>query len=136
MRKYETVFVISPNSSEQETNDIVSSLEQVLTGGKGTLIKTDRWGKRKTAYPVEKFNEGQYVLFFYDAEGPLVKELERKMRMNEKIIRFLTVKAVSDQMPIRPTDADFYPGEAGPRADARRPEREGREEDRHESYER
>ncbi|MEW5805905.1 MAG: 30S ribosomal protein S6 [Acidobacteriota bacterium] len=117
MRRYETVFIVSPNTSDQETNEIVSLLEQVIIVGNGNIVKTDRWGKRKLSYPIEKFEIGQYFLFFYDAEGALVKELERKMRMHEKIIRFLTVRSESGQMPIQPTDSDFHVTGSAPRAE-------------------
>jgi len=109
MKRYETVFILSPDVSEQETNQIISSFGQVIAEGKGTLIQTDRWGKRRFAFPIYKFGEGNYYLFFYEADGSIVKELERKMRMNENVLRFLTVQSKSGQTPIRPTDSDFQP---------------------------
>ncbi len=107
MNRYETVFIISPNVPDQEVNEIISSFEQVIGGGKGNLIQTDRWGKRRFAFPIKKFDEGNYILFFYEADGACVKELERKMRMNENVIRFLTSRSKSGDTPIKPTDSDY-----------------------------
>lgn len=107
MQRYETVFIISGNVSEQETNEIISSFEKVITGEKGKLIQTDRWGKRRFAFPIDKFGEGNYFLLFYDADGAIVKELERKMRMNENVLRFLTVRSKEEHAPKKPTDMEY-----------------------------
>lgn len=108
MEKYETVMVISPNLAEQQISDLITPLEQSIKETKGNLIQTDQWGKRKLAYPVKKCDEGFYVLFFYEAGGETVKELERRIRMNENVIKFITVQSVGDK-PTRPSDMDSYP---------------------------
>ncbi len=107
MEKYETVMILSPDLAEQQINDLITALEQSVNETKGNLIQTDQWGKRKLAYPVKKCEEGFYVLFFYEASGDTVKELERRMRMNENVIKFLTVQSLTDK-PSRPTDMEFH----------------------------
>ncbi len=108
MGKYETVLLISPNLEDQQREVLLSSLEQSISDTKGNLINMDKWGKRKLAYPVRKFEEGFYVLLFYEAGEETIKELERKMRMNEDVLRFLTVQSQTDEAPGRPTDMEMY----------------------------
>lgn len=92
MTRYETIIVGDPTLTDDENTAIVGSLESTIAEGKGTLIRTEPWGKRKLAYRVQKFDEGIYTLFFYEGEAVLVKELERRIRMNDRLIRFITVK--------------------------------------------
>ena len=90
--RYETIVVGVPTLTEDEFGDVVKSLESTITEGKGTLIRTEPWGKKRLAYRVDKFDEGYYTLFFYESEPPVVKELERRIRMNDQMLRFITVK--------------------------------------------
>ena len=90
--RYETIIVGDPTLTDEEHGAIIAGLEATISEGKGTLIRTEPWGKRKFAYKVHKFDEGNYTLFFYDGEAALVKELERRIRMNDRLVRFLTVK--------------------------------------------
>ena len=90
--RYETIVVGAPTLTEDESAAIVSSLESTIADGKGTLIRSEPWGKKKLAYRVQKFDEGYYTLLFYEAEPTVVRELERRIRMNDTLIRFITVK--------------------------------------------
>ena len=90
--RYETIIVGAPTLSEEDLGAIVTSLEGTIREGKGEVIRTEPWGKRKLAYRIQKFDEGYYTLFFYQSEPAVVHELERRIRMNERLIRFLTVK--------------------------------------------
>jgi small subunit ribosomal protein S6 len=90
--RYETTFLGAPTLTEEENAAIVTALEGTITEGKGTLIRTEPWGKRRLAYRVQKFDEGYYTLLFYEAEPSVVHELERRIRLNENLLRFLTVK--------------------------------------------
>ncbi len=92
VRRYETVFVLRPDLEEQELRDTVSRFEQVLTRQAGTLIKREDWGIRKLAYDVKRFSKGYYVILDYIGPTTLVSELERNMKINEKVMKFLTVK--------------------------------------------
>jgi len=90
--RYETILVGVPTLTDDEFSEIVSSLQATVTEGKGTVIRTEPWGKRKLAYRVQKFDEAHYALLFYEGPSSLVHELERRIRMNERLMRFLTVK--------------------------------------------
>ena len=90
--RYETIVVGAPTLTEDESAGIISALESTITDGNGTLIRTEPWGKRKLAYRVQKFDEGYYTLLFYEGQPAIVRELERRIRMNDSLIRFLTVK--------------------------------------------
>ena len=90
--RYETLVVGAPTLTEDESAAIVTGLEGTIAEGKGTLIRTEPWGKKRLAYRVQKFDEGYYTLLFYEAEAAVVHELERRIRLNESLIRFLTVK--------------------------------------------
>ena len=90
--RYETLVVGAPTLTEEESAAIVGSLEGTIAEGKGALIRTEPWGKKRLAYRVQKFDEGYYTLLFYEAEPAVVHELERRIRLNESLIRFLTVK--------------------------------------------
>jgi small subunit ribosomal protein S6 len=90
--RYETIVVGAPTLTEEEFAAVVTSLEAVIADGKGTLIRTEPWGKKKLAYRILKFDEGYYTLIFYEAEPSVVKEIERRIRMNDTLMRFITVK--------------------------------------------
>ena len=90
--RYETLVVGAPTLTEDESAAIVTGLEGTIAEGKGTLIRTEPWGKKRLAYRIDKFDEGYYTLLFYEAEPAVVHELERRIRLNESLIRFLTVK--------------------------------------------
>jgi small subunit ribosomal protein S6 len=92
MREYEIAFLISPNLSEEETEKIISRMATVISSKKGKMIKEDRWGKRKLAYPIQKFEEAFYVFFHYEGDTSISFELERRFKQTEAILRFLTVK--------------------------------------------
>lgn len=90
--RYETIVVAAPTLTEDEVAALTTSLEGTIAEGKGTLIRTEPWGKKKLAYRIQKFDEGYYTLLFYESEPSVVRELERRIRMNDSLLRFLTVK--------------------------------------------
>jgi small subunit ribosomal protein S6 len=92
MRQYETVFLISPSLEEEETTKIITQISGIISKEKGKLIQEDRWGKRKLAYPIKKFEEAFYVFFHYEGDSNIPFELERRFKQTEAILRFLTVK--------------------------------------------
>jgi len=92
MRQYETVFLISPNLEEEETAKIITQISGIISKEKGKLIQEDRWGKRRLAYPIKKFEEAFYVFFHYEGDSNIPFELERRFKQTEAILRFLTVK--------------------------------------------
>jgi len=92
MRQYETVFLISPNLEEEETTKIITQISDIISKEKGKLIQEDRWGKKRLAYPIKKFEEAFYVFFHYEGDSNIPLELERRFKQTEAILRFLTVK--------------------------------------------
>jgi small subunit ribosomal protein S6 len=97
MRRYETIFIAEPGLPDEEVTGLQAAMSTALTDRQGEILKSENWGKRKLAYEVRKHREGHYILLEYsclDAELP--HELERRLRMNEKILRFLTVRIDND----------------------------------------
>jgi small subunit ribosomal protein S6 len=92
MRQYETVFLISPNLEEEETTKIITQISGIISKEKGKLIQEDRWGKKRLAYPIKKFEEAFYVFFHYEGDSNIPLELEKRFKQTEAILRFLTVK--------------------------------------------
>lgn len=91
-RFYEVMFIVRPDVADEDLDKLIAGLEQTVTNGGGTIRSTEKMGRRKLAYTVRKFSEGIYVLLTIDADGPLVAELERRMRVTEPVIKFLTVR--------------------------------------------
>jgi small subunit ribosomal protein S6 len=92
MRVYEELFIVKPDTPEEEVDGFVEQIQQVITNGKGTVDKTDKWGVRKLAYRVQKYNEGMYILIQFTSTPDLVKEVERRMRVADQVIKFITVR--------------------------------------------
>ncbi len=92
MRHYETIFIASPTLTEEQVDDLVKNFEGIIAEQGGELLKTDKWGRRKLAYEVQKFSEGYYTLFEMNAGSALVAELERRFRNNDAVIKFLSVR--------------------------------------------
>lgn len=90
--EYETVIILRPDLDDSATYGIVEKLEAVVADNGGHLLIRDDWGKRKLAYPIAKHLKGHYVLLSHLAPPDLVTELERRIRIEDSIIRFLTVK--------------------------------------------
>ena len=92
MTQYETTFLLSPNLEEEEAEKIIVQMVEVVSTKKGKMINEDRWGKRKLAYPIKKFEEAFYVFFLYEGDSDIPFELERRFKQSEAILRYLTVK--------------------------------------------
>lgn len=92
MRYYETTFLIAPNLSEEEIEKLISQMSEVVSKKKGKMVNLDKWGKRKLAYSIQKFEEAFYVFLQYEGESDIPAELERRFKQTEAILRYLTVK--------------------------------------------
>jgi small subunit ribosomal protein S6 len=92
MRIYEELFIVKPDAPEEEVNAFVEQLKTQLTSAGATVDKVDLWGKRRLAYRVDKYREGTYVLFQFTAGPETVKELERRLRVSDVVLKFLTVR--------------------------------------------
>ena len=92
MRVYEELFIIKPDAPEEEVDGFIDQLKQVVASGKGTIEKADKWGVRKLAYRVGKYSEGLYVLVQFSSSPELVTEIERRLRVTDMVIKFITVR--------------------------------------------
>jgi small subunit ribosomal protein S6 len=92
MRVYEELFILKPDTSPEDVDAFVEQIQQVITNGKGTVDKTDKWGVRKLAYRVQKYAEGHYILIQFTSTPELVHEVERRMRVTDGVIKFITVR--------------------------------------------
>ena len=92
MNCYETLFVVKPTLTEEEIASQIAKVKDVLTKEGAELVGTNDMGMRKLAYPVQKNDRGYYTVLFYKAEGTVINELERNLKINEDVIKFLTVK--------------------------------------------
>jgi small subunit ribosomal protein S6 len=96
-RFYEVMYIVRPDVQDEELDKLVSGFEATVTNGGGTVRSTEKLGRRKLAYLVRKFSEGNYVLMTIDADGELVHELERRLRVSEQVIKFITVRMDEEQ---------------------------------------
>jgi small subunit ribosomal protein S6 len=91
-RIYEELFIVKPDAADEEVDQYVEQLRTQLTTAGATVDKVDKWGKRKLAYRIEKYREGNYVLFQFTSQPDVVKELERRLRVSDIVLKFLTVR--------------------------------------------
>ena len=92
MRIYENLFIVKPDATEEEIDHLVDQMSKNVTAAGGTIDKVDKWGKRRLAYRIDKHREGSYVLMQFTAEATVVKEFERRLRVQDAVIKFLTVR--------------------------------------------
>jgi small subunit ribosomal protein S6 len=92
MRIYENLFIVKPDATEEEIDHLIEQMSKNITTTGGTVDKVDKWGKRRLAYRVEKQREGYYVLLTFTADSQAVREFERRMRVQDAVIKFLTVR--------------------------------------------
>ena len=96
-RTYELMFIVRPDMPEEEQDKLISTLESAMTSSGGAMKKVERMGKRRLAYTVRRFYEGVYILLTFEGSGGLVHELERRLRVTEPVIKFLTVRVDEEQ---------------------------------------
>ena len=91
-RLYEVMFIVRPDVVDEELDKLVAGFESTVTTGGGIIKNSEKLGRRKLAYTVRKFNDGNYVLLTIEANGTVVAELERRLRVTEPVIKFITVR--------------------------------------------
>jgi small subunit ribosomal protein S6 len=96
-RTYELMFIVRPDMAEEDQDKLISTLESAVTSTGGVVKNVERMGKRRLAYRVRKFNDGIYVLLTVEGSGGLIHELERRLRVTEPVIKFLTVRIDEEQ---------------------------------------
>jgi small subunit ribosomal protein S6 len=96
MRVYEVLFIIAPNTEESDTEALITQISDVITNQGAEITKLDRIGRRRLAYPIGKFNEGYYVVLTVEGTGAEIAEVERRMRVTDAIIRYITIRIDED----------------------------------------
>jgi small subunit ribosomal protein S6 len=96
MRVYEVLFIIAPNIEESDIETLIAQLSDVATSRGATVAKVDKIGRRRLAYPIRKFNEGYYVVLTLEGSGAEIAEIERRMRVTDAVIRYITVRIDED----------------------------------------
>jgi small subunit ribosomal protein S6 len=112
MRKYETIFILQPELGEDEIKNICAKVQEVISSYTGECFRLDDWGVRKLAYPIRKFARGRYYYLRFDGEPEMIAELERRLRLNEKVLRYQSVnitgepeKGAEKKAPVAEADA-------------------------------
>ena len=91
-RTYEVMFIVRPDVEESDLDKLIEGFSGNVTSGGGEVKNVEKMGRRRLAYTVRKFNDGFYVLMTLAAEGSLIAELERRLRVSEQVIKFITVR--------------------------------------------
>jgi len=89
MRSYEVMLAINPQLEDEELDSLLNKIKKLITDAKGEITKTDKWGKRKLAYEIKDFTEAIYVVLNFNADGKIIPEFERVVKLEEKVIRYL-----------------------------------------------
>ncbi len=92
MHRYEVMFIIRPDAPEDEMEKLITQMQGYVTGAGGKLEKAEKMGRRRLAYRIQRYREGFYVLFVFEGEPGVVTELERRMKVTDAIIKFLTIR--------------------------------------------
>ncbi|MBZ5522550.1 MAG: 30S ribosomal protein S6 [Acidobacteriia bacterium] len=119
-RVYEVMFIVRPDLMEEDVEKLIATLQSNATNAGATVQNVEKMGKRRLAYDVKKFQDGLYVLLTLLADGKAIHELERRMRVTEQVIKFITVRMDEEQQrlekvrKIRASHTKRPPAEAAP----------------------
>ena len=117
-RQYELVYIVSPDATEQEITDLHTQVESIVARLHGEMVKTENWGRRKMAYQIGKHREGTYVLEVFSGAGDLTKELDRRLKVSDLVIRHLIVR-VDEELRVAERDRNRRQALAQKRAERR-----------------
>lgn len=98
MTKYETVYILEPAFDENRTAEEATKVSGWITDLGGEVVEVQKWGKRRLAYEIERKRDGVYTMMVWNGQGPMVKEVERRLRLNESVMRVLTTVYVPPEM--------------------------------------
>jgi small subunit ribosomal protein S6 len=96
-RTYELMFIVRPDMTDEDLDKLISTLQSVVPTSGGNVVKVEKMGKRRLAYTVRRFHDGIYVLMVVEGGGAVIHELERRLRVTEPVIKFLTVRIDEEQ---------------------------------------
>lgn len=96
-RTYELMFIVRPDMTEEDQDKLIANLQAIVPTAGGIVQKVEKMGKRRLAYTVRRFHDGIYVLLVVEGGGAMIHELERRLRVSEPVIKFLTVRVDEEQ---------------------------------------
>jgi len=99
MRRYEMICIVNPNLDAESLNEVVVKFSDIITKLKGSVLKIDEWGKKKLAYEVKKFDKGYYLMFEFCGDPDTVNTLEKNLKLDERVLKYITVKIDDDVDP-------------------------------------
>ncbi|MBW1804778.1 MAG: 30S ribosomal protein S6 [Deltaproteobacteria bacterium] len=99
MRHYETIYIVDPNVTDEDYREVIEKFDDIIVNQKGVVIKTQEWGKQKLAYPIKKIDRGSYVLVDYCATAGVAAELERNLNLDDRILKYQTIKLADKADP-------------------------------------
>ena len=99
MRHYEMVYIVNPTLEAESLKEVVDKFSDIVNKLKGTIIEVNEWGKRKLAYEIKKFDKGYYILLDFCGLPAVVKELERNLKLDDRILKYLNIKLDEDVDP-------------------------------------
>jgi small subunit ribosomal protein S6 len=106
LRRYETIVITHADCPDDEIQSIIDKYKVIIEGRKGLVVKIDKWGKRKLAYEIKKVSRGFYILFDFVGQAEAVDELERNLNIDDKILKFMTVKT-NDKVDIQEIEKEM-----------------------------
>lgn len=122
MREYETVFILHPKVDDAGIDREIEAVKKTIGGAQGELVGVHKWGRRKLAYPIHKASEGFYVILRFKSDSAVLPELDRRFRINESVLRALTVISPGGEWPPDLRSRERRP----PRGDGRSRDRDRR----------
>ncbi|HXC92508.1 MAG TPA: 30S ribosomal protein S6 [Geobacteraceae bacterium] len=108
-RMYETIYIVKPDLADEENKALTARINEVIEKMNGEVRKLEDWGIRKLAYPIEKLARGRYMYLRSDGDAALIAELERRLRLDDRVIRYQSVKLDKDTVaaaPAAPVEAE------------------------------
>ena len=91
MKRYETIFIVQIDLPTDELSSLIERYRAIVTALKGTIIKVEKWGKRKLAYEIKKQSNGYYVMIDFAGKSAIIDELERNFKIDDKVLKFMTI---------------------------------------------
>jgi small subunit ribosomal protein S6 len=91
LKRYETLFIVQVDLPDDELSNLIERYSSIITAFKGTVVKTEKWGKRKLAYEIRKQTNGYYILIDFAGKSTVIDEMERNFKIDDKVLKFMTI---------------------------------------------
>jgi small subunit ribosomal protein S6 len=91
LKRYETLFIVQVDLPDDELTNLIERYSSIITAFKGTVVKTEKWGKRKLAYEIRKHTNGYYILIDFVGKSTVIEEMERNFKIDDKVLKFMTI---------------------------------------------